>query len=173
MKRFCFTGAMAALSALTAFSQSPGQAEGAKKPAIEFEIPLPIIDPRAIAPGALIPLTPGQKANLAMHNTFYPRALGNRLLLAGWDHLREHPAEWPSGGEGFGMRMGNRMGTLATRNAINLGMNVLMKTEPRYDLCICSGTSARLRHRGRRRAVLPGAARRARSRHARVSLGAL
>jgi hypothetical protein len=150
MKRFCFFGGMAALSALTAFSQSAGQAEGEKKRTGEFRIPLPMVDPRAIAPGALVPLTPGQKANLAFRNTFYPQALANRLLLAGWDHLLDHPSEWPGDGEGFGMRMGNRVGWLATRNSIQLGVNVLMKTEPRYDLCICSGVKSRLWHAWRR-----------------------
>jgi len=84
------------------------------------------------------------------HNTFYPAAIANRLLVAGFNEWRDNPEEWPSGAGGYGRRLGYRMGTLATRNAIQLAGDTAFHTEPRYDLCACSGVTARTLHAWRR-----------------------
>src|SRR5947209_11765152 len=97
----------------------------------EVEIPLPMVSPRAVPPGTLQPLAARQKAILAVHNTFYPRAVANRLLVAGVTHWWKDPEEWPSGSDGFAMRFGYLMGTLGTRNAIQLAADVAFRTEPR------------------------------------------
>lgn len=112
----------------------------------EIEIPLPFSSPRAIQAGTREPLSAQGKVNLAFRNTFSPRVLANRLLLAGLDSMNNTQEEWPSGAEGFGMRLGNRMGALATRNAIQLGFDVMLHTEPRYDVCSCKGFLPRTGH---------------------------
>lgn len=112
----------------------------------ETIIPLPIQSARSIPPGPLEPMTPKEKAALTFRNVFYPIAISNRLLIAGWDHLMDSPTEWPGTGEGFGMRLGNRMGSLAIRNAIQLAGDLAFKTEPRYDRCACSTFMSRTGH---------------------------
>jgi hypothetical protein len=109
-------------------------------------IPLPIIDSRAIAPTQREPLTSAEKAKLALRNTFGPRALGNRIVAAGFDQLRGHPEEWGGGMEGYGMRFGSRMGRLAIRNSIRLTTDVAFGLEPRYDRCDCTGFLKRTGH---------------------------
>lgn len=115
-------------------------------------LPLPLVSPRVVnstvtAPGAL---TPAEKAQLAIKNTFGPRAIANRLLLAGINQWQNHPEEWPGGMEGYGMRFGNRMGRLAIRNAVRLGTDVAFRLDPRYDRCDCSGFLSRTRHAWKR-----------------------
>lgn len=125
----------------------------AQKPvqrADELEIPLPITSPRALQPGKIEPLTPAGKANRTLRNIFYPQAIANRLLLAGIDHWRDDPYEWPGNLEGYGMRLGDRMGGLAVRNAIQLATDVAFKLEPRYDQCACDTFKTRTGHAWRR-----------------------
>ena len=120
--------------------------EGSRNRGIgEVEIPLPVVSPRAVNPLS-IPLSAKEKAALAFRDTFYPQAIANRLILASISQVTRHPSDWPSGPEGFGMRFGHRMGALATGQAIELGGNVLLHTDPRYDLCRCSGVGSRVRH---------------------------
>jgi len=115
----------------------------------EFEIPLPIVSPRAVPP-AFVPLTSKEKAALAFRNTFYPRAVANRMIWASFDHLLDDPSEWSDSGEGYGIRIGHRMGSLAVRQAIELGGNTLLRTDPRYDVCECTSFWGRTRHAWRR-----------------------
>jgi hypothetical protein len=96
------------------------------------------------------PLTPREKASLAFRNTFAPRALANRLLSASIDQLQDYPSDWPGGMEGFGMRLGSRMGIQAVRNSIRLGTDLAFKIEPRYDRCNCTGFWKRTGHAWRR-----------------------
>lgn len=100
--------------------------------------------------GKIDPLTSKEKALITLRSTFGPRGLINRGIIAGYDHLRDYPEEWPQGMEGWSMRYGSRMGRLAIRNSLQLGVDVAMKTDPRYDRCACSGFGARTAHAWRR-----------------------
>jgi hypothetical protein len=113
-------------------------------------LPLPLVSPRALPPGTIQPLTPGEKARLALKNTVSPRALANRALLAGLNHWMDHPEEWENSIDGYGQRFASRMGRLAVRNAIQLSTDVAFKTDPRYDRCECTGFLARSGHAWKR-----------------------
>jgi hypothetical protein len=109
-------------------------------------LPLPITSPAAVQPATIDPLSPSEKAALALKNSFGIKAVVNRALLTGINHWRDSPEEWPGNLEGYGMRMGSRMGRLAVRNAIQLGADVAFKTDPRYDRCDCNGVKLRSVH---------------------------
>ena len=124
--------------------------EGSRNRGIDsVEIPLPMVSPHAVDPIS-IPLTAKEKAALAFRDTFYPRAVANRLLISSIAQLADAPSEWPGGFQGYGMRIGDRMGALATSEAIELGGNVLFHTEPRYDLCNCDSVKGRIAHAWKR-----------------------
>jgi len=108
-----------------------------------------MVSPRAVDPIS-IPLTAKEKAALALRDTFSLRAIANRLLISSFMQLTDAPSEWPGGFKGYGMRIGDRMGVLATSQAIELGGNVMFHTEPRYDLCSCSSFKGRMGHAWKR-----------------------
>lgn len=95
-------------------------------------------------------LTAQEKAARALDHTFGPRAVGQRLLIAGIDQWRDHPSEWPGGMDGFTTRFSSRMGRLAVRNSIRLGTDIALKIDPRYDQCECSGFLRRSGHAWKR-----------------------
>jgi hypothetical protein len=95
-------------------------------------------------------LTPKEKLNLALRNTFGPRALGNRMLAASIDQWRDHPTEWESGVDGFSTRFASRMGRLAVRNSVRLATDVAFGIDPRYDRCDCAGFLKRTGHAWKR-----------------------
>ena len=110
-------------------------------------LPLPIVSPRAVEPATTIdPLSASEKLALSLKNTFGTKALVNRALLTGINHWEDSPEEWPGNLEGYGMRLGSRMGRLALRNAIQLSADVALKTDPRYDRCDCVGFKPRTFH---------------------------
>jgi len=113
--------------------------------------PFPSVGPRSIPAGVVPePLSPGEKAKLAVGSTFGLPAIGNRLVAAGWDQIRNHPEEWGGGMEGFGTRFGSRMGRRAVRNSIRLGTDIAFGLDPRYDRCNCTGFRARTGHAWKR-----------------------
>ena len=127
----------------------PGDVMG-QTPAPE-KVPLPIIGSRILPPQpgrtiAADALTAEEKARLALRNTFGTRALVNRLVLTGMNQWQDHPEEWPQGVDGFGQRFASRFGRLAVRNAIQLSVDVAMKTDPRYNRCDCDGFLPRAGH---------------------------
>jgi hypothetical protein len=139
------------LAAPAGFAQQADQrSRGGAGGRTEIEIPLPISSPRALRPGTATPLSAKEKAALAFRNTFYPRTVASRVLMTGWDELRNSQPEWPGGAEGFGMRLGNRMGSLAVRQSIQLAGDTAFRTEPRYDLCECASAKGRMGHAWKR-----------------------
>src|SRR5262245_2742016 len=70
-------------------------------------LPLPMASSRAVA-GTVDPLTPGEKARLALKNTIGWRALFNRALLAGLNQWADHPEEWENNITGYGKRYASR-----------------------------------------------------------------
>jgi hypothetical protein len=135
------------LASTTALAQQ--QPKSDPRPA-EVDIPLPITSPRYVRPGIVEPLSPEEKITRVLKNTFYPRAIANRALIAGFDQLRDSPEEWGGDIEGYGQRFGTRMGRLAVRNAVQLSTDLAFGLEPRYDRCACSGFWDRTRHAWKR-----------------------
>jgi hypothetical protein len=121
------------------------------QPADTQIVPLPLVNP-TVVPANVSPdaLTPGEKGRLALKNTFGPRAIGNRMISAGWDQWRGRPEEWGGGMDAFAERFGSRMGRLAIRNSIRLGTDVALGIDPRYDRCACSGFLSRTGHAWKR-----------------------
>jgi hypothetical protein len=114
-------------------------------------VPLPLIDTKVIEPTTPPDsLTAEEKARLALRNTFGPRAIGNRMIVAGFDMVRSKPDEWGGGMDAYTMRFGSRMGRLAVRNAVRLSTDVAFGIDPRYDRCACSGFLARTGHAWKR-----------------------
>lgn len=120
------------------------------RPKPEVDLPIPITSPRAVQPGTIDPLTPKQKAERAIRNTFSPRALANRALIAGWSQLWDSPPEWSGDMKGYGQRFGTRMGRLAVRQGVQLSTDIAFGLDPRYDRCECDGFWGRTGHAWRR-----------------------
>lgn len=114
------------------------------------ELPLPLVSPRVLQPGTMEPLSPREKVARALRNTFGPKSIANRLLIAGINQWQDSPEEWPQGMEGYGMRFGSRMGRLAVRNAVQLGADLAFRTDSRYDRCDCVGFLSRTSHAWKR-----------------------
>lgn len=98
--------------------------------------PVSVVPRRALAAGAL---TPPEKGKLMLKGTFGFYAVANRALMAGYSHWDNHPEEWGQGWDAYGQRFASRMGRMAIRNTMRLGLDVALKTDPRYDRCDCSG----------------------------------
>jgi hypothetical protein len=116
----------------------------------EITLPIPISSPRAVQPGTVEPLTPRDKVNRALRNTFSPRALANRAVVAGWNQLWDDPEEWSGDLTGYGQRFGTRMGRLAVRQGVQLSTDIAFGLDPRYDRCDCSTFKSRTAHAWKR-----------------------
>jgi hypothetical protein len=114
------------------------------------DLPLPIASPVAIDPGVIEPLTPKQKAVMAVKNTFWPQSLANRAVLAGINQWMDKPEEWGQGMEGYGKRFANRIARGGVRQAVQLGPEIAFGIDPRYDRCDCAGAWPRMLHAWRR-----------------------
>jgi hypothetical protein len=112
----------------------------------------PLVEPVAIVPERAITaeaLTSGDKARLMLKGSFGTYALLNRALMAGYSQWEDHPEEWGQGWDAYGKRFANRVGRMAIRNSMRLGLDIALKTDPRYDRCACSGFS-RVAHAAKR-----------------------
>src|SRR5687768_919690 len=116
----------------------------------EVDLPIPITSPRAVQPGTIEPLSPREKTTRALRNTFSPRAIANRALVAGWGQLWDSPEEWGGDIEGYGQRFGSRMGRLAVRQAVQLSTDIAFGTDPRFDRCECGSFWNRTGHAWKR-----------------------
>lgn len=105
----------------------------------------------APAPNALQPpaLSPGEKAK-AIFTQLGWREMGVRLAFTGIQHWRDSPEEWDQSWDGFGRRLGDRMGRLGIRYGVQLAADVALGTDPRYDRCGCTGGGSRAWHAVRR-----------------------
>ena len=114
-------------------------------------LPLPLVHPRAVEPQATTrALSANDKAQLMFRNTFGARAIGNRMLAAGFDQMRNRPEEWGGGMDAYSDRFASRMGRLMVRNSVRLGTDVALGIDPRYDRCECRGFLARAGHAWKR-----------------------
>jgi hypothetical protein len=116
----------------------------------ELELPIPISSPVAVQPGTIEPLTTKGKVHRALRNTFSPKAIANRALVAGWGQLWDTPEEWGGDIQGYGQRFGSRMGRLAVRQAVQLSTDIAFGTDPRFDRCECGSFWSRTGHAWKR-----------------------
>lgn len=104
--------------------------------------------------GAFVPkdvpltsLTNSQRGKLYLRQTY----LGwGPYLKTGFfavsDQITNSPPEWDGPLGGFGQRVASRYGTFTIQNTFSATGNLLLRYEPRYDRCRCSGVGSRVRH---------------------------
>ena len=68
------------------------------------------------------------------------------MIVAGADQWREAPLEWGDGWGAYEKRFASREGQFITANTITALGNAVLKYEPMYDQCECSGFLHRTRH---------------------------
>jgi len=104
--------------------------------------------------GAFVPkdvpltsLTNSQRGKLYLRQTYigYGPYLKTAFFAVG-DQITNSPPEWGSGINGFGKRVVSRFGTFTIQNTFSAAGNLLLRYEPRYDRCRCSGVGPRVRH---------------------------
>lgn len=104
--------------------------------------------------GAFVPkdvpltsLTNSQRGMLYLRQTYIGWA---PYLKTGFfaisDQITNSPPEWAAGVAGFGQRFASRYGTFTIQNTFSATGNLLLRYEPRYDRCRCSGVGKRFRH---------------------------
>ncbi|HXW92129.1 MAG TPA: hypothetical protein VEK33_16385 [Terriglobales bacterium] len=69
-----------------------------------------------------------------------------RLFAAGVDQARGVPQQWGGGFQGYGQRFGSRYGQFIIQNTLASMGDAVLRYEPRYDLCRCTGMWPRTRH---------------------------
>jgi hypothetical protein len=119
-----------------------------------YHIPLPMIGTSSLPPhtaaNPIQPLTPQGKLDYAVRRTLGPMALANRGVMAGLNQWQNKPEEWGQGWDAYARRYGYRMTRLAARNSIILGLDLVMRTDQRFDRCDCQGFWPRTAHAFRR-----------------------
>ncbi len=93
-----------------------------------------------------VPLTAAGKAGRTLRLTFNPTSTFGSLAGAEIDQLDHYPEEWGQGAKGYGHRFISLYGRFASTTAIKLGVDVALKTDPRYDRCDCTGFLPRSTH---------------------------
>ena len=95
----------------------------------------------------LTPLTNHQRQRTYLQQTFTtPSAYVKRMFVAGVDQWREAPLQWGDGWGAYGKRFASCEGQFITANTLTFLGNSLLKYEPMYDQCECSGFLQRTRH---------------------------
>lgn len=96
---------------------------------------------------ALKPLTGHQRLQLYVLQTFTTPGIYLKTgFFALSDQVTNSPSEWGHGLGGFGRRLASREGQFVIQNSFSAVGNALLRYEPRYDLCRCSGFWPRTRH---------------------------
>ena len=104
--------------------------------------------------GAFVPkevpftsLTNSQRFKLYLRQTYlgWGPYLKTGFFAVG-DQITNSPPEWAGGIAGFGKRVASRHGTFTIQNTFSATGNLLLRYEPRYDRCRCSGVGPRIRH---------------------------
>jgi hypothetical protein len=95
----------------------------------------------------LVPMTAEQRRQIYLQQTFtVPSDYFKRMFSAAVDQMRDSPSQWPEGWEGYGERFASREGQFIAANSLAAWGDSLLKYEPRYDQCKCSGFTHRTRH---------------------------
>ena len=104
--------------------------------------------------GAFVPkdvpltsLTNAQRGKLYLRQTYigWGPYLKTGFFAIG-DQITNTPPEWGGPLGGFGQRVASRYGTFTIQNTLSATGNLLLRYEPRYDRCRCSGVGSRVRH---------------------------
>ena len=93
-----------------------------------------------------VPLTAQGKAARTLRIATGPGPLINSSLGAALDQMDNDPSEWGQGIKGYGHRFVSSYGGYAVGAAIKTSLDVVLKTDPRYDRCVCSGAWPRVAH---------------------------
>jgi hypothetical protein len=92
-------------------------------------------------------LTSHQRGQLYLRQTYTTWGIyAKTAVFAVADQASESPPEWGDGISGYGKRFGSRYGQFAIQNTLSTAGNYLLKYEPRYDRCRCSGFWPRIGH---------------------------
>lgn len=67
-------------------------------------------------------------------------------IFALHDSVENTPPDWGKTAEGFAKRLGTRYTQFLMQNSFTAAGDALVKWEPRYDRCRCSGTKNRVKH---------------------------
>jgi hypothetical protein len=95
----------------------------------------------------LVPLTNRQRQRIYLQQTFTtPAPYVKRMIVAGVDQWREAPLQWGDDWGAYGKRFASREGQFMTANTLTFLGNTVLKYEPMYDQCECSGFLRRTRH---------------------------
>jgi hypothetical protein len=95
----------------------------------------------------LVPMTAEQRRQIYLQQTFtVPSDYFKRMFSAAVDQIRDSPSQWPEGWGGYGERFASREGQFIAANSLAALGDSLIKYEPRYDQCKCSGFVHRTRH---------------------------
>jgi hypothetical protein len=88
----------------------------------------------------LLSLNNQQRVKLYLRQTFTsPGIYVKTGLFSIGDQINDSPPEW-DGASGYAQRMGSRYGQFAIQNTIAATGNMLLRYEPRYDRCRCTGS---------------------------------
>lgn len=95
----------------------------------------------------LQPLTLEERRDVYIRQTYLTGASYlKRLVGAGIDQARGAPYEWGGGLGGYGKRFASRYGEFIIQNSLAATGNAILKYEPRYDYCKCTGFWPRTKH---------------------------
>jgi hypothetical protein len=95
----------------------------------------------------LEPLTGSQRVRLYVAQSFTtPGIYIKTILFSSVDQFHGAPPEWGGGLAGYGRRFGSRYGQYLAQNTLSSAGNALLRYEPRYDRCRCTGLWPRTRH---------------------------
>ena len=95
----------------------------------------------------LKPLTDRQRFQLYLRQTYTTWGIyAKTAAFSAADQASESPPEWGDGITGYAKRFGSRYGQFAIQNTFSAAGNYLLKYEPRYDRCRCSGFWLRIGH---------------------------
>jgi hypothetical protein len=92
-------------------------------------------------------LTNHERAKLYVRQTFTtPGIYVKTALFSVGDQISGTPAEWGGGIGGYARRFASREGQFVIQNSFSSLGNAMLRYEPRYDRCRCSGFWRRTRH---------------------------
>jgi len=95
----------------------------------------------------LKPLNGQQRFKLYLRQTFTtPGIYAKTVLFTIGDQIDNSPPEWGTGFGGFAKRLGSREGQFVVQNSFTALGDALLRYEPRYDRCKCSGFWPRTGH---------------------------
>jgi hypothetical protein len=111
--------------------------------AASIDTPANALEQTVIAPSAsvrtpispvtpFVPLTPREKTARRAFRLVEPLTLLNSAFSAGIGQLRNDPAEWGHGADGYAHRFADAEGFTAAHNTIALGFDLAFHLDPRY-----------------------------------------